>query len=81
MTWRDDAECLTEDPDQFDADWDADPRHVAITLSICDRCQVRFQCLEEDLENDARDIWGIRGGLVQADRRRLRRRMNKETAA
>ena len=72
MDWRErgDGACTEHDPDLWFAA--ADSHDAAIATAICrDECQVRETCLAHALERPER--YGIWGGLVEAERERLRR--------
>ena len=53
--------------------WFADSRHRADQLAaidICKGCPIRQACLDDAIATG--DAWGIRGGLTEAARRRLK---------
>ena len=45
--------------------------HQSIAKSVCAACSVREECLEYAL--DTNQQWGIWGGLLPRERRRIRR--------
>lgn len=49
-------------------------RHGKRALLVCGGCPVRDECLADALARSERDDWGIRGGLTERERQRLRRR-------
>lgn len=66
--WRDDAACLTVDPEVFfpdRSDVDGNLRAKA----ICDRCDVVDQCLEYALRS--KQDYGIWGGVSETGRKRI----------
>lgn len=68
MSWRDAALCAQTDPEAFFPEKGGsvrDPKRV------CRACEVRAECLEDALEHGER--YGIRGGLSERERRRLKR--------
>lgn len=69
--WRDRAECRTEPPRVFFPDR-GEPVNAAI--AICDRCQVRTQCLNYAIA--AGENYGIWGGLTRRQRSNLHRTRN-----
>ncbi len=72
LPYRDHAACVGEPPEVFfpeRGDWQA----VEAALSVCARCPVREECLEDNLnETD-----GIVGGTSAKERRRLRKERAK----
>jgi len=73
MLWQNRAACLSEDPDLFfpiGSTGDAVPQ-IAAAKSICAACPVLAQCLDFALE--ARQDYGVWGGLTEDERRSLRR--------
>ena len=71
MLWQNRAACLSEDPDLFfpiGSTGDAVPQ-IAAAKSICAACPVLAQCLDFALE--ARQDYGVWGGLTEADREAL----------
>jgi WhiB family redox-sensing transcriptional regulator len=68
--WRDDAACLTTDPDMFFAD---DMHTVMRAKEFCNtQCGVRDQCATYAMEAD--EHHGVWGGLSRPDRIRLRKK-------
>lgn len=77
--WRHEAACLTEDPELFfpvgdtshgPAMWQAEE-----AMAVCLRCPVRAECLQWALTTD-QDA-GIWGGMLEEERRALRRRISR----
>lgn len=66
-TWRDSALCAQVDNDLFYPEKGGSTRPAK---SLCERCEVRQQCLDFAVANDERH--GIWGGLSERERRRLR---------
>lgn len=56
----------------FFPEWPPDPSSVTRALAICDRCEVREECLGLALTHSTRDDAGIWGGTTEAERDRLR---------
>ena len=71
--WRDDALCLGEDIHLFFPE--RSQTQAAIAKSICARCEVRPECLDEAIANGER--FGIWGGMDQEERRREARRRRR----
>ena len=67
--WVGRAACRGADPALFFPGPDDDPSEA---LELCGRCPVRQDCLEYALE--ARERYGIWGGMTERERRRLIRR-------
>ena len=67
-SWRQEALCAETDPEAFFPEKGGSTREAK---RICSGCEVRAECLEYALANDAR--FGIWGGLSERERRRLRR--------
>lgn len=76
--WHDFALCAETDPEIFHPE----RGNMGLdAISICDRCPVRTDCLEDALEHWEQT--GIRGGLPANARKRLwraRRRAERATA-
>jgi WhiB family redox-sensing transcriptional regulator len=70
--WAADARCATEDPEIFFPPND-DPARKA--RQICSMCPVRDECLAYALE--AKEEFGIWGGLDPRERRALRRKLRR----
>lgn len=68
MTWQDNAECSTVDPELWFPEKGGSP---SVAKFICADCPVRTQCLEYAVENSIN--YGIWGGLSVKERRPLRR--------
>lgn len=72
MHWHDHAACRDEDPELFFPTTTAGPDHdrqVAMAKAVCERCDVRYECLEDAIIRQAKD--GIWGGMTEVERRRL----------
>lgn len=70
--WRDQAACRGVDPDVFfpaaESGTAVYAAHVAVAKTVCARCPVRAECLDEAL---TRIPYGIAGGLTPDERRGL----------
>lgn len=65
--WTDEAACATTDPDL----WFEEKGHgMRSALKICGTCPVVTDCLWDALETGDNQ-WGIRGGMLPADRRKM----------
>lgn len=71
--WQDDAACKGVDPDLM-VPWHQDSV-AADAKAVCAECPVKKQCLDFAMRN--REEWGIWGGLNPAERRALRRRIQR----
>lgn len=72
MYWHERAACRDEDPELFFPVSASSPeyeRQVTMAKSVCERCQVRFECLQDAVVRQAKD--GIWGGLTEVERKRL----------
>jgi transcription factor WhiB len=56
-------------------------REAAAAIAVCTRCQVRTQCLALSLRHWDIGRHGIWGGLIAADRARLRRHLPTDRSA
>jgi Transcription factor WhiB len=56
-------------------------REAAAAIAVCTSCQVRTQCLALSLRHWDIGRHGIWGGLIAADRARLRRRLPTDRSA
>lgn len=71
--WRDQAECLGEDPAIFFPE--RNQTMATQAKGVCKRCPVKDDCLDEAISNGER--FGIWGGMDQEERRKeARRRRN-----
>ena len=68
LAWQAHALCAQTDPEAFFPEKGGSTREAK---AVCQSCDVREECLEYALANDER--FGIRGGLSERERRRLRR--------
>ncbi len=66
--WAESALCAQTDPDAFYPEKGA---AASAVKRICQRCEVRPQCLQHALDNDER--FGIWGGKSQAELERIRK--------
>lgn len=67
-SWRDDAACYSTDTESF---YPAAGGSGAAAKRVCQRCDVRAECLEYSLQmNDPNGVWG---GLGEAERKPLLR--------
>jgi WhiB family redox-sensing transcriptional regulator len=77
QSWQERAACAvaaeaTNDPDLFFPGKLANEQRIRLAKEICASCAVRKTCLEVALESG--DAAGIRGGLMEAERRAIRYR-------
>jgi WhiB family transcriptional regulator, redox-sensing transcriptional regulator len=73
MDWRSRAACIDEDPELFFPIGTTGPavEQAEIAKRVCDRCDVREECLEFALAtNQDAGVWG---GLTEDERRALKR--------
>ena len=74
MDWRDDAVCITVDPELFFPVGNTGPalEQIERAKAVCGRCPVTEQCLQYALEtNQDSGVWG---GMSEEERRSLKRR-------
>lgn len=71
------AACSTADPELFFPISSSGPsrRHIARAKAICAGCEIRRECLKYAL--DAGPVQGVWGGMTEAERQLLRRRMSR----
>lgn len=74
MDWRDNAGCLTVDPELFFPVGNTGPAldQIAKAKSVCAHCIVTDDCLKYAL--DTSQDAGVWGGLSEDERRTLKRR-------
>ena len=74
MDWRNDAACLTVDPELFFPVGNTGPAVDQIDKAkvVCSRCTVTEMCLQYALETGQDS--GVWGGLSEDERRALKRR-------
>jgi len=74
MDWRDQAACLTEDPELFFPIGNTGPALLQIeeAKKVCAPCVVRDKCLQWALETG--QDHGVWGGMSEEERRALKRR-------
>lgn len=65
--WQDDALCAQTDPEEFYPEKGGNTR---LAKAICQRCDVREQCLQYALDHGER--YGIWGGVTERERRKLK---------
>lgn len=71
-TWRRHALCAGMDTDLFFADRGNEAKQQnEEAKAICRVCPVRFDCLEDAL-NEPQPWFGVRGGLTAKERRRIK---------
>jgi WhiB family redox-sensing transcriptional regulator len=70
--WRALAMCAQTDPEAFFPGKGRSPRDA---VKVCQRCQVRAECLAWAVEHDVR--FGVWGGTTARDRRRMRRKVRQ----
>lgn len=80
MDWRHIAVCREEDPELFFPIGNSGPALLQIeeAKAVCRRCPVIEQCLQWALESGQDE--GVWGGLSEADRRNMRRRVARKRA-
>lgn len=80
MDWRHNAVCREEDPELFFPIGNSGPALLQIeeAKAVCRRCPVIEQCLQWALESGQDE--GVWGGLSEADRRNMRRRVARKRA-
>lgn len=72
LDWRDDALCRETDPD--DVVWfPARGESGRTAKRICGLCTVRAECLADALTYPVSEDSGVRGGLSERERKKLRR--------
>lgn len=77
MEWMEQAVCKQVDPDLFVGDGHANDlrRRHARAIKICQTCPVIFQCRDYALRLAAESpVYGVWGGLTQAELNRQARR-------
>jgi WhiB family redox-sensing transcriptional regulator len=74
MDWRDNAACLTADPELFFPVGNTGPAvdQIEKAKAVCGRCTVSEMCLQYAL--DTNQDSGVWGGLSEDERRALKRR-------
>ncbi len=70
--WMTDAACLDTDTDLFFPSEGSTRGHVNRAVSVCERCNVRDECLDYALRWKLQD--GVWGGLSASERRGMGRR-------
>lgn len=73
--WRVRASCAVADPDAFFPEKGGSVREVR---KICQKCEVKSECLEFALEN--KEHFGVWGGLTQQERTALLRTRERSRA-
>jgi WhiB family redox-sensing transcriptional regulator len=71
--WREHGLCAQTDPDAFFPQKGGSSRDAK---RVCDRCEVRDECLTYAIEHDER--FGIWGGASERERRQIRREQQLE---
>lgn len=74
LTWQESASCASVGDDFWFPDKGGSTRDAK---RICWKCPVRFECLEDAIATGERR--GIRGGLSERERRRLKPRQSSDT--
>ncbi|MBC7551031.1 MAG: WhiB family transcriptional regulator [Cellulomonas sp.] len=74
MDWRNDAACLTEDPELFFpiGNTESAQRQIAQAKAVCDRCPAVYACLTWALETGQDS--GVCGALSEVERLAFKRR-------
>jgi len=75
-TWRDSANCLGANSDLFFPEWGESGSEAK---KICSECMVIGECLDDAVTMVER--FGIRGGMTERERRRVRRERALATTA
>lgn len=80
--WRSQAACLGRPPEWWEADCARDLATVQLAVSICERCRVRRECLEDQLawERGRGERYLIFGGLTPSERERYARWLRRRSA-
>jgi WhiB family redox-sensing transcriptional regulator len=68
VDWQTNARCTEVDPEIFFPERGGSSKEAR---KVCDKCDVRLQCLEYALNN--KEQFGIWGGTSERERRRLRK--------
>jgi WhiB family redox-sensing transcriptional regulator len=76
--WQDRALCAETDPEAFFPEKGGSTRPAK---QVCRSCEVRAECLEYALEHEDAGRFGIWGGFSERERRHLRHRFSRDTAA
>lgn len=79
--WRDRSACREEDPELFFPIGNTGPALLQIdeAKAVCRRCPVLERCASWALEMG--EAYGVWGGMSEADRRRIKRRVTRTRAA
>lgn len=80
MDWRKRAICREEDPELFFivGKEELNSPQIAEAKSVCARCPVRAECLQEALDEGMQGIWG---GSTDEERRLMKRHALQEAVA
>jgi WhiB family redox-sensing transcriptional regulator len=80
MNWREQAACLTRDPEMFFpvGNTGSALRQINRAKSVCAKCPVTAECLRWAL--DASVDHGVWGGLSENERKSLKRRTSRDRA-
>ena len=80
MNWRQEAACLTRDPEMFfpTGSSGAAVRQINRAKIVCSTCPVSAQCLRWAVE--AGVDHGVWGGLSEVERKNLKRRTSRSRA-
>lgn len=78
MSWAARGACRNQDPDLFYSDYLSAPGRIRqqAALQICQRCEVRAECLDYALIYERHGVWG---GMTESQRSAFRRAQNLET--
>jgi WhiB family transcriptional regulator, redox-sensing transcriptional regulator len=74
VDWQTNARCTEVDPEIFFPERGGSSKEAR---KVCDKCDVRLQCLEYALNN--KEQFGIWGGTSERERRRLRKERARRT--
>ena len=82
MSWSERAACRGDKRNWFPNERTS-PNLIVDLLETCAACPVSRECLSTAMTEESRmkDVWGIRGGLLASERKRLRRMLALKAAA
>jgi WhiB family redox-sensing transcriptional regulator len=76
VNWRERAACRGTDVELFYSETEADIRRA---LALCARCEVRAACYDQAMRG--REAFGVWGGTVERQRRRVFRTQRRPRGA
>jgi len=68
--WSKDAACAEIGPVDYAFFPDSGSGGYNMAREVCDRCPVRYECLQDALDRD--EQWGMYGGLTPNERKALK---------